>query len=268
MNNQLVIIGMHRSGTSLIARWLNVCGIHFGDRLLGSNETNKYGHFEDMDFLNFHIDLMTEHGLDYDIEYFDELDVSDYFQERAKSIVSFKDKLYQQWGFKDPRTSFFINFWSKILSNPTYLVVYRPREDVVASLIKRDLFLESRKRSFRQSFFLRYKLKNHLEEKYIHYSNVWACYYEQILHQTQNIPNTRLEYCSVDELKKNNNLIVDTLKGKGFHLNQFDFNDYIDNNLFKKPPVNIVTGKQMFVRYDQIASEFNKRIAKSARSSC
>ena len=50
----LVITGMHRSGTSLIAAILREAGVHLGDQLIGADTGNIRGHFEDVDFVQFH----------------------------------------------------------------------------------------------------------------------------------------------------------------------------------------------------------------------
>ena len=51
MNGKVFFLaGMHRSGTSLTAMWLQKCGFQLGDNLLSGAWDNKYGHFEDKDF--------------------------------------------------------------------------------------------------------------------------------------------------------------------------------------------------------------------------
>ncbi len=46
----VVIAGMHRSGTSLVASYLSSLGIGLGDRLLSADANNRHGYFEDADF--------------------------------------------------------------------------------------------------------------------------------------------------------------------------------------------------------------------------
>jgi hypothetical protein len=49
----LILTGMHRSGTSLMASLVQAMGIHVGDRLLAGDSFNAPGYFEDEDFLEF-----------------------------------------------------------------------------------------------------------------------------------------------------------------------------------------------------------------------
>jgi len=46
----LVITGMHRSGTSLVASLFAGAGVNVGTRLIGASRGNDRGHWEDLDF--------------------------------------------------------------------------------------------------------------------------------------------------------------------------------------------------------------------------
>ena len=48
----VVVLGMHRSGTSMIASILNKLGVSMGKVMLGKTPSNPLGHFEDKDFYN------------------------------------------------------------------------------------------------------------------------------------------------------------------------------------------------------------------------
>ena len=50
----IVITGMHRSGTSLLSSAFQLAGVNIGDRLIGRYHTNRRGHFEDIEFEEFH----------------------------------------------------------------------------------------------------------------------------------------------------------------------------------------------------------------------
>ncbi|HZX74061.1 MAG TPA: hypothetical protein VFE57_06560, partial [Cyclobacteriaceae bacterium] len=62
-NKILVVTGMHRSGTSVVTQWLQQCGLHVGDELLGAGIGNSVGHFEDVDFLRAHSDFLKRRRL-------------------------------------------------------------------------------------------------------------------------------------------------------------------------------------------------------------
>ena len=49
----LIITGIHRSGTSLTAAFLQKIGLDLGNNLLKGNYWNPKGYFEDIDFVEF-----------------------------------------------------------------------------------------------------------------------------------------------------------------------------------------------------------------------
>ena len=59
----IIITGMHRSGTSLTASLLQSAGVKIGDRLMGKGTGNSQGHFEDLDFVEFHQQVLESQGL-------------------------------------------------------------------------------------------------------------------------------------------------------------------------------------------------------------
>ena len=56
---------MGRSGTSVITQWINKCGLSVGEELLGSAIGNVEGHFEDMDFLLIHEEILISNKLSW-----------------------------------------------------------------------------------------------------------------------------------------------------------------------------------------------------------
>ena len=58
-NNRLVVVlGMHRSGTSVIARGLQVMGVELGNNLMQANEYNTKGFWEDMDIYTLNEEML------------------------------------------------------------------------------------------------------------------------------------------------------------------------------------------------------------------
>jgi len=143
MNQQIVIItGMHRSGTSLVANIIQKAGVHLGDKLVAPNQGNPRGHFEDVDFFQFHENILkrlgqtilVQHALDLNELTLAETDL-------AKQLIELHhDK--QIWGWKDPRTCLFLDFWHNLLPKVNYIFIYRHPLEVILSLLKRGTDLE------------------------------------------------------------------------------------------------------------------------------
>ena len=132
----IIITGMHRSGTSLVASLLQNAGVNIGEELLAAKPDNPYGYFEDTDFYNFQENILTKRGLNIlltsnDPIIFDEQEVN-----QAKELIKSKSS-HAIWGWKDPRTSLFLEFWHQLLPSAKFLFVYRHPVEVFLSLLRR-----------------------------------------------------------------------------------------------------------------------------------
>ena len=130
----LVITGMHRSGTSMLASAMQAAGVAIGDELLGPSRSNRKGHFEDRDFLDLHEAIFADHGRTvYDAPEAGPLEVPPARRRQAESLVAARSHL-PLWGWKDPRTCLFLDFWASMLPRARFLLIVRDPDEVVASL--------------------------------------------------------------------------------------------------------------------------------------
>ena len=137
--NQSVVImaGMHRSGTSLTASLLQSAGIYIGDRLMGINTGNAKGHFEDLDFVDFHQSVLHSQGISVaGWTKYNSLQVQQQYMVTAQNLILSR-KEHSIWGWKDPRTTLFLDFWSQLIPDAKYIFVYRSPWEVVDSLFRR-----------------------------------------------------------------------------------------------------------------------------------
>jgi predicted O-linked N-acetylglucosamine transferase (SPINDLY family) len=141
----LIITGMHRSGTSLTAAFLQYLGVNIGKNLLKSSYANPQGYFEDVDFLSFQRQLLSsccrqeERGFpDWgwtESELLDKQQFSRYL-EPAKRLIFARQNQSQIWGWKDPRTTLLLDFWRGILPDAGYVLIYRYPWDVADSILR------------------------------------------------------------------------------------------------------------------------------------
>jgi hypothetical protein len=134
----LVLTGMHRSGTSLVARLFIEAGIDFGSDLLGSAEHNRAGHFEDRDFLSFHERVLIARDPSKRMLWLPPPDLgwSETERDQAAEIVRARAGR-APWGWKDPRTVLFLDAWRELLPNATFCLLFRDPAQVVSSLSRR-----------------------------------------------------------------------------------------------------------------------------------
>lgn len=135
-NKCLIIVGMHRSGTSLTTSVLSKSGLDVGTDLLGSGVGNEEGHFENLDFVDFHRKVLAEKEQHSDGWGSEKLVGLEKYKDEALEFI-IKNKS-EQWGWKDPRTCLFLDFWEDLLPEANYLIVYRSPWEVIDSLFRRS----------------------------------------------------------------------------------------------------------------------------------
>ena len=238
----LVIVGMHRSGTSLITNWLEKCGLQVGERLEVATESNIDGHFEDMEFRTLHEEVLISKNLPSSglVESIDNAHLSVYQQEKLKCIIHVKNKLYPQWGWKDPRTCLFLDTYRQLLPGSKYLVIVRDYQSVISSLLKRD-FLEvdkkymSRKWLSRQvwTFFRRTRRRQrYYNENAEHYLKVWLIYNQQILKAVKNLAPEDYLVLNYNVLEKSDDEVFNFLTNNWqFSLTHFKFKQIYKQSL-------------------------------------
>lgn len=139
MQAQLVVCGMHRSGTSLVANVLREAGLDIGTREdVGLGVGQPRGHFEDRDFFRLHEAILAASGRScFSADDASLREVGPAFEEQARALIAARADL-PFWGWKDPRTCLFLDFWNRLLPDARYLFLYRHPVDVALSLWRRN----------------------------------------------------------------------------------------------------------------------------------
>lgn len=134
----LVIGGMHRSGTSLTASILAAAGVHLGESLMEPATSNPKGHFEDLEFYRLHKRILAANGLCMDgFTCQETIDPPASSRAEAFDLVHRRRAANRPWGWKDPRTILFLNFWASLVPEARWLFVVRSPEEVIDSLLRR-----------------------------------------------------------------------------------------------------------------------------------
>lgn len=112
-----IVLGVPRSGTSLVAGILTKLGVNMGDRSIPPNEWNTTGFFQDQDFDTLHHAILGDPPV---IAPVDPVKLAAY-----KALILKKDAPGRPWGFKSPETAFLI--WYFLQIHPTVKVIQTSR---------------------------------------------------------------------------------------------------------------------------------------------
>jgi len=143
---QIIVLGMHRSGTSMVTRLINLMGAYTGeeDSLTGFNSENPKGFWERRDVRDANDFLLQENDFDWHIvsnfspEKLSQPTVTK-FNTQAKKIIHKLDG-HRPWVIKEPRISLTLPIWENLLEVPIYIVCYRDPSEVAISLAVRNEF--------------------------------------------------------------------------------------------------------------------------------
>ena len=138
----IVVLGMHRSGTSAVTEALAATGlpINMGAHLLGAKPQNPHGFFEDKRVIKANQDFFAAHGCEVmDAERLPR-EVVQVGTERMEKVFEklMREKINL---IKDPRICVTLPQWQRIWAGrvrPIYLHILRNPVEVARSLEKRD----------------------------------------------------------------------------------------------------------------------------------
>lgn len=154
MKQALIVLGMHRSGTSAVAGTLSQLGICFGSKLYRPQpEVNEKGFFEHADIVDVNDEALLAIGSSWD----DILPLPEHgWTESRLQTLTHKLRRYLRrdvadgilWGLKDPRLCRLLPWWLELLDqegiNARYLLTVRHPLEVADSLRQRDGFSQGK----------------------------------------------------------------------------------------------------------------------------
>lgn len=143
-----IVLGMHRSGTSLIAGLLHKSGITMGiprNFRPGPSEENPKGYFENFEFRKLNDDILESSG--YIVKAWNpkvkEVKANWIHKLRMKRLITKYSRKYRKWGWKDPRQMLTCDRWFEVIQElelgriVKVILVYRHPLSVAISMIKR-----------------------------------------------------------------------------------------------------------------------------------
>jgi len=172
---QIIVLGMHRSGTSLTTRLINLMGAYFGPETSVGEITidNPKGFWERPEVFRLNDSLLASKGCAWH-------DLSRWNGQEAhiapEHILKTINKLvlgmdaFRPWVLKDPRLCLTLPAWRPFLEVPIAVIVHRDPVEIALSLQKRDNF------SLAKGIAL------------------WETYAAGIMENTRDIPKIRIQH--------------------------------------------------------------------------
>ena len=150
----VVVAGMHRSGTSVVARVVSRLGLSLPKTPVGVRPSNEFGHWGESERVrSLHDELLASAGSSWDdVSPFPESwlgspSADDY---RARMVATLREEYPASASFviKDPRICRLVPFWLGVLDSldarPAFVLALRNPLEVAASLERRDGFSSSK----------------------------------------------------------------------------------------------------------------------------
>lgn len=142
----IVVLGMHRSGTSVATRMMETMGASLGDNLWPAGPDNPKGFFEDSDIIRLNVELMEAAGVDWqalpspNLGRLSQQQLA-LFEQRALDLLQTKCAS-GMFALKDPRIGRLLPFWRRVFdrfgAHMLYVVPFRHPLSVADSLAKRN----------------------------------------------------------------------------------------------------------------------------------
>jgi hypothetical protein len=260
----IIIAGMHRSGTSLSGSLLEQSGLFIGEHLLSDGFDNKKGHFEDLEILSLHendlkLKRIDSRGLKGDIK------GSLNFEKETHVLVDeflLKRKNHAVWGWKEPRTTLYLEAWKDKMPDVKCIAIYRYYDEVVDSLLRRYRY----KLRYGVGMSLKVRLKhillyplNIFLKKYEAYK-AWCVYNETILEFKKQNPDDVIIIEFNHFLKNYNNVIIKVNNQFKTDLHQINVGKVFEKSLLKNTAAK---GRKIRLfskkRLDSVLDELNNK---------
>ncbi len=180
MKECIVILGMHRSGTSVLSGLVSLQGFYLGADEMPPRDDNPIGFFENMKVYHLNQSILEAYGTSWDDYFFtmDQIKPDDLHQYllAAKEIIREEFGPVKRTFIKDPRMCLLFPLWEKALTEMGFkikvILAYRSPMEVAHSLKARNqMELEKSLLMWSHYFFQAEKISRQYQRMVVHYSN-------------------------------------------------------------------------------------------------
>ena len=141
----VIVLGMHRSGTSALCGALNLIGLDFGNQLLPATRANEKGHWEHEEIVSVHDRLLSSLGSSWDDPLPSGWIERTVIHEVKSELIEILERELGRtsvFGIKDPRMCRLMPLWLPIFDilsvEPFFILAVRSPWEVAESIADRD----------------------------------------------------------------------------------------------------------------------------------
>jgi hypothetical protein len=131
----VMVVGMHRSGTSFLTGSLQQAGLELGNHSAW-NPHNLKGNRENLEIVAFHDALLAARGCAWDNPPTARLKWTPEEQQQARQLIADYQGV-PRWGFKDPRSLLVVDGWLDLIPDLKFVGIFRHPTAVAQSLAAR-----------------------------------------------------------------------------------------------------------------------------------
>ncbi len=174
----ILVMGMHRSGTSAMTGVLEKLGVSLGNDLIDKNWDNPKGFFENKHFVEFNKKFLKHLHTPIEAPNF-KMEVSDNQLQLLKDIISQQFKYDRCFAIKDPRIPFLFSMYKRALDELDIeircLIPIRHPLDVAKSLQRRNGFsTEKSLLMWSEHFFLTQKITREYPRLFVSFDELMS----------------------------------------------------------------------------------------------
>jgi hypothetical protein len=252
-----IVLGMHRSGTSVFTRSLKIYNLNYGKDLAKARKDNPKGFFEDEDF--FKINHKNLNNLSIFWHTIINPNIIKNIKKKFfnKEIKNFKKKLIEQKinVLKDPRSALLIQFWENNLKDfdIKYIFCFRNPEQIIRSLKIRDKF-SNKKIYFMilQYWYLILKKAYNKKMIFINYNN----YVKNIERESRKISHKlKLQINKVEQKKFKNDFLIK----KKIYKKPIKIKEKLLDICFKKFSKNKISNSEIRILLNKLNQTFSSK---------
>jgi hypothetical protein len=170
-----IVLGMHKSGTTLISETLHHSGVNMVENRKSDRTYDQGNFYERTSIQEFNREIL---GVKPFINGFtlldlpapNELAIDENLRKRLCELIQTNNLKYRNWGFKDPRTCFTYPIWASELPEHKIIAAYRSPSEIWARLRRHPIYHNNLYRAWK--FINRWYEHNINILNYLHNTNM------------------------------------------------------------------------------------------------